>query len=86
MQVKEIKFRSKGREIVTSVGLPESLEEAVQILGEFKCYDYLLTGLIHAAKTTAARKRQGIKKIIKLKTEALTAQQIAMLQEAGLID
>lgn len=82
-QIKEIRFKYRGKEHQGTVAIPQDLAQAIEILGENEVMKCFMIGYIEDQKRKIRTKR--VKKYQKIALENLTQEQRDGLKVLGLL-
>jgi len=79
----DINFKYRGKAFGGTVAIPESLGEAVQLIGEDQCYRHFLSAYLEEQKKTLRRKRDRKRLVLALRD--LSSEQLLTLRSVGLL-
>ena len=84
MKEKTLKFKHKGKKFSERVAVPETLEEAYTHLGEKQAMFDFEVGYLARMKKEIIGVKPRKKRFVKVDTEKLDPETLAMLREKGL--
>lgn len=85
MKMETLKFLRRGKEYTGEVAFPESVSEALQLVGEKETFLCFIAGYTERQKRHMRRKR-GPKKMLRVRISDLSAEQIKGLKDVGILD
>ncbi len=84
MRLENLRFRYHGKIFEGQVAMPDTILEAIELLGENETYSAFIAGYTERQKRRMRFKR--LKKTLKLDLAKLTPEQIQALKKLGILD
>lgn len=84
--MEKYKFTHQGKKIEVDIAVPESLEEAVETMGEWAVYDWFKAAYYEEQKKAAKGIKKRVKQTLKIRVDQLDVEALLLLRQKGLLD